>query len=477
MDYGWAAILPQLFLAAGGILIFSVGAFWRQRPEGLLFSLAIAATAGCGLAVSMLNPLSTAFCGMVDAGSYARFFTLLLCLVTFITLCLSKTYATARGFSGDEFYGLVLFATLGMVLVSSALHWVVFFLGLELFSICLYVLIGVQKTKASSNEAALKYLIMGAVASGFLTFGIAVVYAATGKMNIAQSLGTFLQAGSATGLFLGLALILVGIGFKLSLVPFHLWTPDVYQGAPLPITAFLSTGSKVAMAAALLRLCLAASDAVWTMMMPVLWSLSALTMVIGNVTALSQNYVKRLLAYSSAAQMGYLLMALTAVKQSGASAVVFYAAVYALMDLGAFGSLALLSGQRADLDALTDCRGLGYVHPWRAGLLAVCLFSLAGLPPTAGFVGKFLLFRATIEAGFLMLAMIGILAAIVSVYFYLKVVVSLYMRSAEFVPVVIDGGLPGQVATAIIIFLVLSLGIVPSPLLDLIATMLSSLSV
>jgi NADH-quinone oxidoreductase subunit N len=197
-----------------------------------------------------------------------------------------------------------------------------------------------------------------------------------------------------------LALIVVGIGFKLSLVPFHLWTPDVYQGAPLPITAFLSTGSKVAVIAALLRISLSASDMVWLKIMPILWMLAALTMVVGNVTALTQNYLKRLLAYSSAAQMGYLLMALVAVKSNGASAVLFYAAVYALMDLGAFGTLTMMSPQRTDLDVLTDCRGLGYEHPWRAALLAVCLFSLAGLPPTAGFMGKFLLFRATIEAGF-----------------------------------------------------------------------------
>jgi NADH-quinone oxidoreductase subunit N len=477
MYFDWAAIVPQALMAAGGLLIFCAGGFWPQRPAWLLFALAVAAAAGCGLSVVTVKPDSTEFCRMVDAGEYARFFILVLSLITIFTLFFSKGYAKARGFSGDEFYGLLLFAGLGMLLLSSALHWVIFFLGLELLSISLYVLIGVQKNENSSTEAALKYLIMGAVASGFLTFGIAMVYAATGTMNIVQSLGGQVQKVNESLLSLGLGLIVVGLGFKLSLVPFHLWTPDVYQGAPLPITAFLSTGSKVAVIAALLRLSLSASDLVWVNLTPILWVLAALTMVVGNVTALSQNYLKRLLAYSSAAQMGYLIMALVAVKENGASAVAFYAAVYALMDLGAFGMLTILSQQEVELDALTDCRGFGYVYPRRAALLALCLFSLAGLPPTGGFIGKFLLLRATIEAGFVGLALIGILAAIVSIYFYLKVIVALYMRPAQTMPTSIEVSFPAHFAMVAILFLTLWLGIWPSPLLDLIAQMLSSLTV
>jgi NADH-quinone oxidoreductase subunit N len=477
MDGDWAAIVPQAFLMAGGLLIFCAGAFWAKRPPWFLFALAVAATAGCGLSVLTVKPGSPDFCGMVDAGGQAGFFALVLSLITLLTLFFSKAYAKARGFSGDEFYGLVLFAALGMLLLSSALHWVIFFLGLELFSISLYVLIGIQRSEASSAEAALKYLILGAVASGFLTFGIAMVYAATGRMNIAQSLGGQVQNLSGGVLILGLGLILVGVGFKLSLVPFHLWTPDVYQGAPLPVTAFLSTGSKVATLAALLRISLSASELLWVNILPILWILAALTMVVGNVTALTQNHLKRLLAYSSVAQMGYLLMALVAVKPTGTSAVAFYAAVYALMDLGAFGALTLLSQKDADLDAIADCRGLGYGYPWQAAMLAVCLFSLAGLPPTAGFIGKFLLFRATIQAGFVGLALIGILSAIVSIYYYLKVIVSLYMRPAEVATIPIEIGFPAHLATATIFCLILWLGIMPSPLLDCIGQMLSAIAV
>lgn len=477
MQSEWAAMVPMMLLVAGGLLIFAAGAFCGQRPPGLFFALAVAATAGCGISVMAIGSAPVAFQGMVEGDGYGRLFLLLLSLITIVTLFLSPEYAARRGFSGDEFYGLILFAAVGMMLVSSATHWVVFFLGLELFSIALYVLIGVQKRDPSSTEAALKYLIMGAVASGFITFGVAMVYAATGSMDIARSVGGHPEVSTGTGLFLGLGLILVGIGFKLSLVPFHLWTPDVYQGAPLPITAFLSTGAKVALIAALLRIGLSASPMVWDRITPILWGLAALTMVVGNVTALSQNYVKRLLAYSSVGQMGYLLMALVAVKQNGAPAVLFYATVYALMDLGAFGTLAMLSDAKADRDALPDCRGLGYSHPWQAGLLAVSLFSLAGLPPTAGFVGKFLLFRATIQAGFVALAVIGILSAIVSVYFYLKVLMALYMRPAEAAPVSIDAGRPGHLATAVILFLILGLGLLPSPFLDFIARLLVTLTI
>ena len=226
-------------------------------------------------------------------------------------------------------------------------------------------------------------------------------------------------------ILLALALILVGIGFKISLVPFHLWTPDVYQGAPAPVTAFLSTGSKVALFAALLRFALLAPEPVWDYCLPALWVLAVLTMAVGNLTALYQTRVKRLLAYSSIAQMGYLFMTLLAVKQGGLPALLFYLAVYAVMDLGAFGLIGSFSPAQAqpDLDELEDYQGLGYSQPWRAAILAVCLISLAGLPPTAGFMGKLVLFRAVLHADFVVLAVIGILTVIISIYYYFKVVV------------------------------------------------------
>jgi NADH-quinone oxidoreductase subunit N len=319
-----------------------------------------------------------------------------------------------------------------------------------------------------SNEAGIKYFIMGAVASAFLTFGIALIYAITGKLDIAQSLSGGAPAGSMSLVLLGLCLVLVGIGFKISMVPFHLWTPDVYQGAPAPVTAFLSTGSKVALFAALLRFTSYSSGEIWGYFVPVIWVLSVLTMVAGNLSALAQTRVKRLLAYSSIGQMGYLLMTLVAVKQGGASAIMFYLAVYALMDLGAFGALATLSEEKADLDGLDDFRGLACSHPWRSGILALCLISLAGMPPTAGFIGKFALFQAVLQGGFVILAVIGILTVMISIYFYFKVIVALFMRTGEGGIAVPGVSLSDRFACGLILILILWLGIAPASIFTVI---------
>jgi NADH-quinone oxidoreductase subunit N len=468
MHSEWAGILPQSILAAGGSIVFCVGALWRNRPSGLLFGLALVAAAACGATASLLPEGGTIVAGMVDVGPQARFYTVLFSVITVITLLFADHYARIRDFAGDAFYGIMLFAALGMVLVASAVHWLMFFLGLELLSISLYVLIASRKEDASATEAALKYFVMGAVASAFLVFGIAVLYAATGELNMAQSLGLAHDAADRPMVVLGMSLVLVGIGFKVSLVPFHLWTPDVYQGAPAPVTAFLSTGSKVALFAALLRIAVHAVDANGTTFVPVLWIIAALTMVIGNVTALTQDHLKRLLAYSSVAHMGYLLMALLAVRENGVPAIMFYSAVYAIADLGAFGTVGLLSTKRADLDALDKYPGLGYAHPWPAILLTASLFSLAGLPATAGFIGKFVLFQAVLEAGFVGLAVLGMVTVIISVYYYLRVIVALYMREAKHQVNSPPPGITGHVAAAAVLLLILWLGLAPSPLLTLI---------
>jgi len=260
-------------------------------------------------------------------------------------------------------------------------------------------------------------------------------------------------------------------------VPFHLWTPDVYQGAPAPVTAFLSTGSKVALFAALLRFASYSNNEVWSYLTSVLWILAVLTMGVGTISALAQSRVKRLLAYSSIAQMGYLLMALLAVKENGTSAIMFYLAAYALMDLGAFGMVAMLSTKETDLDALEDYHGLAYIHPWRSAILALSLISLAGLPPTAGFIGKFALFWAVLQAQYLIIAIIGILTAILSIYFYFKVVVALFMRPAERAVFIPSVDLANRFAGGLILILILLLGLVPAPLFTVIGKTLPLLRI
>lgn len=475
MAADWSVILPHTLLAAGGLMVWCLGAFFRvQRPEGL-FAVSLAACLVAGLAAVIFQPPAAEFQGMIEAGGTARFFTVLLLSITVLSLLLVFQVARNRGFGGDEFYGLILFAALGMILVACSIHWLSFFLGLEILSLSLYVLIGCRRGESLSSEAAVKYFVMGSVASGFLTFGIAMIYAATGRMNIAQSLTMAAQSGEVVGLLLGMSLVLVGLAFKLSLVPFHLWTPDVYQGAPAAVTAFLSTGSKVAVFSALVRLTLSTGDATWPFLSSLLWVLAALTMVVGNVTALAQTHVKRLLAYSSMAHMGYLVMALLAVKQTGPAAILFYLVVYALMDLGAFGAVALLSPGLSDRDAIEEYRGTGFSQPWLGALLTVCLFSLAGLPPFAGFIGKFLLFKSAIQAGFLKLALIGIVTAILSVAFYLRVIVTLYMRE-ETIPLRgAVGGVPASLACWFVLAGLILIGLLPAPLLRIITQALEIL--
>jgi NADH-quinone oxidoreductase subunit N len=476
MPFDWTGLLPLLILAGGGTLIFLVGAFWRRRPAAVLFALALVTVGAAAAATLLLPSLGPALDGMLDLGGYFRFFTSLLMFIAIITLLFVRRYSLTHGFAGDELYALLIFASLGMVLVVAGANWVIFFLGLELMSLALYVLIAIRRGEPYGIEAALKYFIMGAVASAFLTFGLALLYAMTGTLQIAGSLtAVHSSPGQLPVILLALGLIFTGIGFKLSIAPFHLWTPDVYQGAPAPVTAFLSTGSKVALFAATLRFALLAAPPVWDYAWPVLWGLALLTMAVGNLTALYQTRVKRLLAYSSIAQMGYLLMTLLAVKDGGAPAIMFYLTVYAVMDLGAFGIVGTFSGSETDLEKLSDYQGLGYTHPWRAGLLSVCLLSLAGLPPTAGFMGKLALFRAVLQANFITLAVLGMVTVIISLYYYINVVIHLYMQEKG------DGAaIPGTdlaigLAGAIILAAILGLGLLPEPLLRVISSIAASL--
>jgi NADH-quinone oxidoreductase subunit N len=475
MQPNWIDILPLLLLAAGGFLVFCLGGFWKRRPRGLLFGLALATAIAAATTALLVRTDQTQFLKMLETGGFGQFFTILLSLITILSLLFSYQYGKIRGLEGDEFYGLLLLGALGMILVSSALHWLIFFLGLEMLSLSLYVLIAIRKRHPGSNEAGLKYFIMGAVSSAFLTFGIAMVYATTGKMDIVQSLSPNIQIVSTPSMLLGLSLILIGIGFKISMVPFHLWTPDVYQGAPAPVTAFLAAGSKVALFSALLRLAYyysgntAGSTSVF-----VFWILALLTMAVGNITALAQTRVKRLLAYSSIAQMGYLLMTLLAVRQSGVLAIMFYLTVYALMDLGAFGTLATLSAEEEDLDDLDNFRGLAHIHPWRSALLTVCLVSLAGLPPTAGFMGKFILFRAVLEARFVVIAVLGMVTVIVSIYFYFRVIVALFMQPIGRNFVAPDLDLFARIAGIVVLVLILWIGLLPSPLLSILTRIVAT---
>jgi NADH-quinone oxidoreductase subunit N len=474
----WKSVLFQLLLAGGGITIFTVGAFVKNKSKPLLFGLAIGTVLSAAIAALLIDGGRIPFFQMLDVSDYARFFNVLFGLAAFFALLFSHQHAGLLQVTGDEFYGLMILAVLGMSLVAGANHWLVFFLGFELLSLAFYILIAMRRNDGTGNEAALKYLVMGMVSGGFLAFGIAVFYAASGTLDMPIGLTATKQTWSATGMLLSLALILTAVGFKISLVPFHLWTPDVYQGAPTPVTALLTTGSKIAVFAGLLRILMLSSNWLWERSTPVLWTLAAATLLTGSITALAQTRIKRLLAYSSVAQMGYAVMGVLAIKEDGGLAVMFYFAAYALMDLGAFGVIATLcASPESDLDELDSYRGLGYSHPWQAALLSICLLSLAGLPPTAGFIGKFMVFKAVLQSGYSVLAAIGIASAILSIFVYLKVIVVMFMRTKTDMAVTSGFGTAARVAFAVILFGVLWAGIFPSPLQTLIARIVASIGV
>jgi len=470
MESNWIVILPEIILAFGGLLIFSMGAFGRRGTGQSLFFLALIFL-GAAIPAVLYIPFSNPFLSrMLESDGYTRLFMVLIASVAFLCVLFSSRYARDRDFNNDAYYGVLLFATLGMDLAARAAHWLIFFLGLELLSISLYILIAIRRDDPFNREAGIKYLITGAVAGAFLVFGIGLWYAGTGSLALMIDLATDTGSIDISLMMAALTLILVGIGFKISMAPFHLWTPDVYQGSPAPITAFLATGSKVAVFAFFIRLCFDLPPPLWEAFKPILWITAFLTLVAGTVTALSQSRIKRLLAYSSVAQMGFLIMTLLAVKvDGGLFALTFYLVVYAAMDLGAFGIIASLSEEKEDRDTLEAYAGLGYTHPWRSAVLTLCLLSLAGLPPTAGFVGKVVIFKAVLQAEEVSLALIAILMTILSIYLYMKVVVVLYMK-----PVVTAGptrsvSIYEQMGGGFVLLFLLWAGIAPSPLLDLIA--------
>jgi NADH-quinone oxidoreductase subunit N len=459
------ALLPVLVLVFGatGLLMFAPLADNRPWPlaAGTLTALAAA------LCAALYSPLTVEAGGLIATGPYARYFTGLWALTAAGTLSLSHRYVAVRRLPGGEYSALVLFAAAGMALLSGSSSLAGIFLALEAFSLAFYILIAFNRRCPLGGEAGLKYLVPGAVATGLLAFGIALIYATGGTLHLPEALSGFPGTASLQPIALaGWALLLAAFGFKLSLVPFHFWTPDVYQGAPAPVTGLLATGSKGAVFAALLTLS-AALPAVPTALMPILWALAALSMVVGSFSALGQSNVKRMLAYSSVAHMGLLLTALLCWNAAGRSAGLFYLAAYSIATLGAFGALtALADGQ--ERQKLVELRGLGRSRPLAAAVLTVCLLALAGLPPTGGFVGKLTVFSAAFEAGYAGLALIGIATSILSIYFYLQPIIAMYMNPIE--ETTISAGAAGErIVLTLCLFLTLALGILPGPLLDLIA--------
>lgn len=439
-DYFWA-LLPEIVLSLWAMLVLIVDVFEkgnRSRPSRPM----IAWLAVAGLVVTalvngwlLLNVGEAAPVGIIAVDHFRLFANFIFLLAAALSILISFGYLERRGIMLGEFFALVMFATVGMMLMAASRELILIFLALEVMSVAIYVLVGMDRRDPRSSEAALKYFLLGAFSSAFFLYGIALVFGSTGSTNIAV-IGPVIFAQLAAGqeslmLLAGVALTAVGFAFKVAAVPFHVWTPDAYDGAPTPVTALMSTGVKAAAFAAFIRVFVVGFAGFYEQWSVVVWWLAVLTMVGANLVALTQGSVKRMLAYSSIAHAGYLLVALVSANAYGAAAFLFYLLVYTLMTIGAFGIVVMNARGTDERVRLEDYAGLGWQQPWMAALFSIFLLSLAGFPLTGGFLGKLYILRAALQSGQVSLAVILVVASLISYFYYLRVVVVMYMRPAR----------------------------------------------
>lgn len=431
-------LLPAVVLLAWGVIMLVVDLFLPKERKGIIPLLAgIGAAAGLGTNFALMGYSQTGFHGMVVLDGFASFTNTLLLISALFAVMLAYDYMRRMNIERSECCALMLISTAGMMMMVQAYDLIILFLALELFSIPLYVMSGLIRGRISSEEAALKYFLLGAFSSAFLLYGIAFTYGATQHTNLAGIVAA-IQNHSANTIFLmlGVALLLVGLAFKLAIVPFHSWAPDVYQGAPTPVTGWMSVSVKIAALAALLRVFVVAFPSLSAQISPVLGVLAALTMIVGNVLALVQTNIKRLLAYSSIASAGYLLMAFVPYGQGevaahAVAAGLFYMVGYLFTSFAAWAVVAAVEkAEGKDLE-ITSYAGLARRHPWLAVAMLIAMVSFIGVPPTLGFWGKFYLFRTALEGGLVWLALIGLLTSLFSAYYYLRVVVVMFMQPGE----------------------------------------------
>jgi NADH-quinone oxidoreductase subunit N len=431
LNVDWWALGPLIALTLGalGLLMLELVPQREKGNRGPIVSLLALVAAGWA-AFHVAHDKRMLFEGMFVHDPMTVFFTLLFCAVGVLSVLSSWDYLKRTKINSAEYYALLLTSVMGMIVMAASNDLITIFLGLELMSLSLYVMVGFRRTRLDSTEAALKYFLLGAFASGFLLYGIALLYGATGTTNLGR-LGAFLFDTPLHNplVLIGALLVFAGFAFKVAVVPFHMWTPDAYEGAPTSVTGFMSAGAKAAGFAALLRVGLRALGPVqadWTSLLAVL---AFLTMTVGNFTALMQPNLKRMLAYSSIAHAGYIMVAIAAGGPEGASAAVFYLAVYSFMNLGAFAILTMLGEGREERVLVSDLAGLGFRQPLLGIALTVFMLSLGGIPPTAGFMGKIVVFSAAMKRPELLwLVIAGVLNSVVSVFYYLRVTIALYMK-------------------------------------------------
>jgi NADH-quinone oxidoreductase subunit N len=464
--------LPEIILTAAGTLLMVLDPILHKRSShafGYLSILALlAAIGGAILAYTQAGP---AFGGMLIVDGFATFFRVLVMIVGILVILPSYRFLDRQNAETGEYHALLLFSIAGQCLMAAANDLIIVFIGLEISSIASYVLAGYLRDDKRANESSLKYFLLGSFATAFFLYGVALIYGATGTVQLplvrAAIGGQAAPQPEPVFMLLAAALMFVGLGFKVSAAPFQIWAPDVYQGAPSPVSAFLSAGPKAAAFAVILRIFMTALEPISAGWEPLVWTSALLSMTIGNFAALMQSNVKRMLAYSSIAHAGYLLVALTARSETGAAAAMFYLAAYAFMNIGAFAVVSHLSGRGEKYQTLDDFAGLGQKQPLTAAMLSIFLLSLIGVPLTGGFFGKFYIFQAAIESHLIWLAVLGLLNSAVAAYYYLRLMVMMYMHEPSEAVTAVEPLSLGMRAALILPALgTLFLGIFPNWVLD-----------
>lgn len=463
------AIGPISLVTLFGLVVLTVEAL-NSKTESLNCWISIVGlTAGLVVSLNSIGSACTAFSGMANGGGYAAFFSALFCLSGLLTVMLSKSYIKKEGIEHGEYYSILLFAVVGMMLMASAADLVILFLGLEIMSVSFYIMAGFARRRVISNEAALKYFLLGAFATGFLLYGIALMYGSSGTTNIASIIGRGSELMGNLTFVLGAGLLLVGFVFKVAAVPFHMWVPDVYEGSPTTVSGFMSTGGKAAAFAGVLLVFAPAMVHVAGTLRDVMAVIAALSMIVGNVIAISQSNIKRMLAYSSIAHAGYILVGVIAANSYGSQGVLFYLLAYTVMNVGAFGVLSYLESAEGANLTFDDYAGLSSRKPTLALLMAVFMFSLSGIPPFAGFFGKYYVFAGAVQAGYTWLAIIGVLMSVVSAYYYLRLVVLMYFKEESAAMIHDSHSGLGIAALVISAVALLGFGVYPTVVLNLIA--------
>ncbi|MFH1911229.1 MAG: NADH-quinone oxidoreductase subunit N [Pseudomonadota bacterium] len=431
-ELAFGFIIPEIIITLSAVITLLLAAFGRRESVGALTG-AVALT-GAGLAMiftcTLWDGSASIFNNLYTIDNFGTFFKGLALIVSLLVTLLSLRYAERENIIKGEYYSLLLFGVLGMMIMVSSTNFITIFIGLEVMSIAVYVLCGLLSGNPRSVEASLKYFLLGAFATAFLLYGMALIYATTGSLDI-REIADYVASGNfkPTPMFMiGLAMLIVGFGFKTASVPFHMWTPDVYQGAPTSITAYMATGIKAAAFGAFLRVFYTAFLPFLGEWSGILWLIAVATMTLGNITALVQDDVKRMLAYSSIAHAGYILIAFVIGDQFSSSSILFYVLVYTFMNIGAFTVVILLGQKDRENTGIESYAGLAGRHPLIALSMAIFLLSLAGIPPLAGFMGKFYILSAAIKAKYYWLAVIGVLNSVVAVYYYLRVIMAMYFR-------------------------------------------------